>query len=54
MTSCYIVDAGLIGYAGAWELQKRLVAARKSGAVEDVLLRARLQAWAQRARESWR
>jgi len=38
MTSCYIVDAGLIGYAGAWELQKRLVAARKSGAVEDVLL----------------
>jgi len=38
MKSCYIVDVGLIGYAEAWELQKRLVAARKAGAMEDVLL----------------
>jgi lipoyl(octanoyl) transferase len=38
MKSCHIVDVGLIGYAEAWELQKRLVAARKSGAIEDVLL----------------
>jgi lipoyl(octanoyl) transferase len=38
MKSCYIVDAGLMGYAEAWELQKRLVAARKTGAIEDVLL----------------
>src|SRR6202030_776575 len=38
MKSCYIVDVGLIGYAEAWELQKRLVAARKTGAMEDVLL----------------
>ena len=40
------VDLGLIGYAEAWGLQKRLVAARKAslepalarGAIEDVLL----------------
>lgn len=38
MKSCSIVDLGLIGYAEAWELQKRLVAARKPGAMEDVLL----------------
>jgi lipoyl(octanoyl) transferase len=38
MKICYIVDLGLIGYAQAWELQKRLVAARKTGAIEDVLL----------------
>jgi lipoyl(octanoyl) transferase len=38
MKSCYIVDLGLIGYAEAWDLQKRLVAARKTGAIEDVLL----------------
>jgi lipoyl(octanoyl) transferase len=38
MKSCSIVDLGLIGYAEAWELQKRLVAARKTGAMEDVLL----------------
>jgi lipoyl(octanoyl) transferase len=38
MKSCFIVDVGLIGYAEAWELQKRLVAARKTGAIEDVLL----------------
>jgi lipoyl(octanoyl) transferase len=38
MKSCSIVDVGLIGYTKAWELQKRLVAARKSGSIEDVLL----------------
>lgn len=38
MKSCAIVDLGLIGYAEAWELQKRVVAARKAGAIEDVLL----------------
>jgi lipoyl(octanoyl) transferase len=38
MKSCYIVDVGLIGYAEAWELQKRLVTARKNGAIGDVLL----------------
>ncbi|SRR5713101_1018368 len=38
MTSCLTIDLGLIGYAEAWSLQKRLVAARKAGAIEDVLL----------------
>jgi lipoyl(octanoyl) transferase len=35
---CRIVDFGSIGYAEAWALQKRVAAARKAGAVEDVLL----------------
>jgi lipoyl(octanoyl) transferase len=35
---CLIVDLGLIGYAEAYALQKRLVAARKADAIEDVLL----------------
>jgi lipoyl(octanoyl) transferase len=38
MTEALQVDLGLIGYAEAWELQKRVVAARKAGAMEDVLL----------------
>jgi lipoyl(octanoyl) transferase len=38
LKSCLIVELGLIGYAEAWSLQKRLVAARKAGAIEDVLL----------------
>jgi lipoyl(octanoyl) transferase len=38
MSVCSIVDLGLIAYADAWELQKRVVAARKAGAIEDVLL----------------
>ena len=38
MNVCSIVDLGLIPYAEAWELQKRVVAARKAGAIEDVLL----------------
>jgi lipoyl(octanoyl) transferase len=32
------VDLGLMGYAEAYALQKRVVAARKAGAIEDVLL----------------
>jgi len=35
---CLIVDLGLIGYADAWALQKRVVAARKLGVIPDVLL----------------
>lgn len=36
--NCLIVDLGLIGYAEAYTLQKRVVTARKAGAIEDVLL----------------
>jgi lipoyl(octanoyl) transferase len=36
--SCLIVELGLIGYADAYALQKRLVAARKADAIGDVLL----------------
>jgi lipoyl(octanoyl) transferase len=36
--SCQIIDLGLIGYAGAYALQKRLVAARKADLIGDVLL----------------
>jgi len=38
MSDCWSVDLGLIGYAEAYALQKRVVAARKAGAIEDVLL----------------
>jgi lipoyl(octanoyl) transferase len=38
MSVCSIVDLGLIPYAEAWELQKGVVAARKTAAIEDVLL----------------
>ncbi len=38
MKICEIVDLGLLGYAEAYALQKRVVAARKAGAIEDVLL----------------
>jgi lipoyl(octanoyl) transferase len=38
VSSCSVIDLGLIGYAEAWELQKRVVAARKAGAIGDVLL----------------
>src|SRR6202049_1272444 len=38
MKSFYIVDVGLIGYAEASELQKHLVAARKTGGIDDILL----------------
>jgi len=35
---CWRIDLGLIGYADAYALQKRVVAARKAEAIEDVLL----------------
>ena len=38
MKSCQSVDLGLIGYAEAYALQKRVVAARKADAIGDVLL----------------
>ena len=38
MKQAFQIDLGLIGYAEALELQKRLVAARKAEAIEDVLL----------------
>jgi len=38
MASCLTIDLGLIGYAEACALQRRVVAARKAGAIEDVLL----------------
>ncbi|MGC1413898.1 MAG: lipoyl(octanoyl) transferase LipB [Candidatus Acidiferrum sp.] len=38
MKSCDIFNLGLIGYAEAYELQKRLVAARKADAIGDALL----------------
>ncbi len=38
MPACLTSDLGLMGYAEAWELQRRLVAARKAGAIGDVLL----------------
>jgi lipoyl(octanoyl) transferase len=36
--SCQIVELGLMGYAEAYALQKRIVAARKTDAIGDVLL----------------
>jgi len=36
--NCLVIDLGLVRYAAAWELQKRVVAARKTGAINDVLL----------------
>ncbi len=36
--TCWLVELGLIPYLGAWELQQRLVEARKAGAIPDVLL----------------
>src|SRR5262249_23508397 len=38
VTQALQVDLGLIPYAEAYALQKRIVAARKLGAIEDVLL----------------
>jgi len=38
LKNCLTVDLGLLGYAEAYALQKRVVAARKGGAIEDVLL----------------
>src|SRR6266403_1626675 len=36
--NCQMVELDLTGYSDAWALQKRLVAARKANAIEDVLL----------------
>jgi len=38
MKEILVVDLGMIEYGAAWELQRRLVAARKAGTVPDVLL----------------
>jgi lipoyl(octanoyl) transferase len=38
MATCLTVDLGLVGYADAYALQRRIVAARKAGTIEDVLL----------------
>lgn len=38
MKHCLCIDLGLIGYADALALQKRLVNARKAGTIEDALL----------------
>jgi lipoyl(octanoyl) transferase len=38
MEELLVVDLGLIEYGAAWELQRRVVAARKAGAIPDVLL----------------
>jgi lipoyl(octanoyl) transferase len=38
MNACLIVDLGLIPYTDGYALQQRVVAARKAGAIEDVLL----------------
>ncbi|HYA97114.1 MAG TPA: lipoyl(octanoyl) transferase LipB [Methylomirabilota bacterium] len=38
MRTCHTVDLGLIGYAEACALQKRIVSARKAGLIGDVLL----------------
>jgi lipoyl(octanoyl) transferase len=38
MTTCLTIDLGLIGYAEAYALQRRIVAARKAAAVGDALL----------------
>jgi len=33
-----MIDLGLVGYQAAWDQQRRIVGARKAGAVPDVLL----------------
>jgi lipoyl(octanoyl) transferase len=38
MQECWTVDLGLIGYEAAWELQRRVVAARKLALIPDLLL----------------
>jgi lipoyl(octanoyl) transferase len=38
MKDLLVVDLGIIEYGAAWELQRRVVAARKAGAIPDVLL----------------
>jgi len=38
MAICLTIDLGLVGYAEAYALQRRIVAARKADAIADVLL----------------
>jgi lipoyl(octanoyl) transferase len=38
MKTGFVVDLGMMEYGAAWDLQRRVVAARKAGAVPDVLL----------------
>jgi len=38
MKELLVVDLGLLEYGAAWELQRRVAAARKAGAIADVLL----------------
>src|SRR5713101_4669119 len=38
LKDCLVIDLGLVGYAEANALQKRVVAARKAGAIEDALM----------------
>ena len=38
MKELLVVDLGLVEYGAAWELQRRVAAARKAGAISDVLL----------------
>ena len=38
MKELLVVDLGLVEYGAAWELQRRVAAARKVGAIPDVLL----------------
>src|SRR5260221_7761705 len=38
MKTGLIVDLGLVEYGAAWEMQRRIVAARKAGTVPDVML----------------
>ncbi len=38
MKELLLVDLGLVEYGAAWELQRRVVAARKAGTIPDVLL----------------
>ena len=38
MKELLVVDLGLVEYGVAWELQRRVAAARKAGAIPDVLL----------------
>jgi len=37
-TACRVIQLGRLGYADAWDLQQRLVAARKAGTAPDLLL----------------
>jgi lipoyl(octanoyl) transferase len=38
MKELVVIDLGLVEYGAAWELQRRVAAARKAGAIPDVLL----------------